>query len=85
MYVEKYEVFKLSNKDAQCKKQFKDPIGHRVNVFVFVKNDDGKWKTDVKFTEKESNRKDRSITYDDIIKNNNYKYGVAMRVKYIPS
>lgn len=83
LYVEKYEVFKLSNKDTQCKKQFEDPIGHRVNVFVFVKKDDGKWKTDVIFTEKNSDRTARSSTYDTI-NEGNYDYGVAMRVKYIP-
>lgn len=78
LYVKKYKVFKLSEteEDQECENQFNDPMGHKVNVFVFVKKDGDKWNTKLILAKPPSdNAKEK---YDD--SKYGYNYCVAMLI-----
>lgn len=82
LYVNHYKVFDIKSDNEKCRKIFIDAKKNNYNVFVFVKNDDGKWNTNLILAKPPSEYEkgtDAGTTYENASKDD-YKYCVAMLI-----
>tara|TARA_B100000886_G_scaffold340083_1_gene307828 strand:- start:1462 stop:1803 length:342 start_codon:yes stop_codon:yes gene_type:complete len=47
LYVNRYQVFDIKSDNEKCKETFVNAKQYKYNVFVFVKQEDNKWNTNL--------------------------------------